>query len=55
MLERHRRVTKVVVLLLLLLLLLLLCLERGCCLGEYVGHLTVEGRVLKNGRRVPLS
>lgn len=51
-LELQRRVMKVEVM---LLLLLLLCLERRRCLGEYVGHLTVERSVLRKVRRAPLS
>jgi hypothetical protein len=50
--ELQRRVTEVEVMLLLLLLLLplpLLCLEQRGRLGEYVGHLTAEDRVLVNG------
>jgi hypothetical protein len=50
--ELQRRVASVEMLLLLLLLLLLLCLKRRRGLGEYIGNLRLEDRVLMNRRRV---
>ena len=37
-----------------MLLLLLRWLERRRCLGEYIGHLILEDRMLMNGRRAEL-